>query len=160
GVARRGFRRLRADVSEPYGDVVLGGRPGVGGTRGRDWPSLAATRSGDGDLTAAVMVCHAGQNSLGALRLGRCGPHGIAQHMTRGRSSGSANRNKKPEIWGAREARRPGGQLMPVVEAERDRGSRECQAPRATLARKVSTTRLKTSGSSRLAVWPVRGRTA
>src|SRR5580693_9174736 len=52
-----------------------------------------------------------------------------------------------------------GGQLMPVVEAEQDRGSRGRHEPRATLDRKLSTARLKTSGSSRLAVWPVRGRT-
>jgi hypothetical protein len=49
---------------------------------------------------------------------------------------------------------------MPVVEAVRDLGSLACQEPRATLARKVSTARLKTSGSSRLAVCPMRGRTA
>ena len=47
-----------------------------------------------------------------------------------------------------------GNQLIPVVEAERDRGSRQRQAPRVTLARNMSTARLKTSGSSRLAVWP------
>ncbi len=51
------------------------------------------------------------------------------------------------------------GQLMPVVEAERDRESRGCHAPQTTLARKLSGARLKTSGSSRLAVWPVRGKT-
>src|SRR6266487_3103065 len=52
-----------------------------------------------------------------------------------------------------------GGQVMPVVEAERDLGSLACQEPRAALARNVSTASLKTSGSSRLAVWPVRGST-
>ena len=50
--------------------------------------------------------------------------------------------------------------FMPMVEAERDLGSRARQEPRATLPRNVSTARLNTSGSSRLAVWPVRGRTA
>jgi hypothetical protein len=46
-----------------------------------------------------------------------------------------------------------------MVESETERGSREGQMPRATAARKRSTAWLNTSGSSRLAVWPVRGRT-
>src|ERR1700683_1088165 len=52
-----------------------------------------------------------------------------------------------------------GGQLRsaswrprPMLEADSERGSRGRQAPRATAARKRSTTRLNASGSSRLAV--------
>src|SRR5581483_1613516 len=137
------------------GDIILGDGPGVGDPRGRGRPFGAAARSGDGDLATAVVVCHAGRNPLGAWHSGRCGPHGIAQHMTGGCSSGTANPGRR--LGGPSG---PAGQDIPVVEADRDRGSRGCQEPRATLARKVSTARLKTSGSSRLAVWPVRGRTA
>ena len=49
---------------------------------------------------------------------------------------------------------------VPLVEADRDRGSRGRQAPRSTAARNRSTAASKASGSSRLAVWPVRGRMA
>ena len=52
------------------------------------------------------------------------------------------------------------GTAAPVVDADTERGSRGRQAPRCTAARNRSTAALNTPGSSRLAVWPVRGRMA
>jgi hypothetical protein len=88
--------------TEPFGDLILGDRTGVGRARGRDRPVRAAARPGERDVAAVFArragtcltdVCHAGQNPLGARHIGRCGPHGIAQHMTGGGSSRTANRN-------------------------------------------------------------------
>src|SRR5450756_943501 len=50
------------------------------------------------------------------------------------------------------------GAWTPVIESDIARGSRRRHPPLSTAVRKAPTARLKASGSSRFAVWPVRGR--
>ena len=108
-----GASRAGAGGTEPLGDLVFGDGPGVGRALGRSRPGRAAARPGERDVAAAVFsrltgVGHAGQNPLGARHTGRCGPHGIAQHMSGGGSSRTANRDES-EGSGYRGAGRSAG---------------------------------------------------